>query len=62
MTIEIKHLGLIERFNGMDIHQTKNYIKLYNTTYIKKILDLHGLTEVQNPSLQPVPMNYDVIF
>ena len=59
MSIDIKHLGLITRFNGMDLLQTKHYIKLYTKTYIAKILDQHGWTEPIRPSLQPVPMNYD---
>ena len=28
MTIDIKELGIISRFNGVDIHQTSHYIKL----------------------------------
>jgi hypothetical protein len=38
MTIQVKELGMIDRFNGVDILQTKDYIKLYNRTYIEKIL------------------------
>ena len=33
MTIKVKPLGIIDRFNGVDIAQTKNYIKLSNETY-----------------------------
>ena len=36
MKIEIKHLDHIERFNGVDIDQRKEYIKLHNRTYIEK--------------------------
>lgn len=38
MTIKVKHLGTIDRFNGVDVEQTKYYTKLGNETYIKKIL------------------------
>ena len=38
MTIKVKPLGVIERFNGVDIHQMQHYIKLNNVTYLKKIL------------------------
>ena len=38
MTIKEKPLGIIERFNGVDVQHTRNYIKLNNKTYIKKIL------------------------
>ena len=56
MTIKVKPLGIIERFNGVDIDQTKQYIKLSNATYIKKITcdkhleDLHG-------NHKPIPMS-----
>jgi dUTP pyrophosphatase len=35
--ISIKHLGLLTLFNGMDILQTKYYIKLHCATYLAKI-------------------------
>ena len=38
MTIKVKPLGIIDRFNGVDIAQTKNYIKLSNDMYVRKIL------------------------
>ena len=41
MTIEVKELGLIDRFNGVDILQTKHFVKLFNKTYIEKILLRH---------------------
>ena len=41
MTIDVKKLGRISRFNGMDILQTRRYVKLFNETYINKILLRH---------------------
>ena len=41
MTIEVKHLGQISRFNGIDIHQPRDYVKLSNQTYIDKIIAKH---------------------
>jgi hypothetical protein len=41
MTINVKRLGRLERFNGMDISQTKHFIKLSNKTYINKFLQRH---------------------
>jgi hypothetical protein len=41
MTINVKQLGRLERFNGMDISQTKHFIKLSNKTYINKFLKRH---------------------
>ena len=41
MTIVVKELGLIDRFNGVDVLQSRHFIKLYNKTYIEKILLRH---------------------
>ena len=41
MAFKIKNLGLLSRFNGIDILQTKHYIKLYNKTYINKMSSHH---------------------
>jgi len=38
MSVNIKYLGLLDRFNGVDIAQTRQYIKIHNQTYLKKIL------------------------
>ena len=61
MTIKIKHLGVITRFNGVDITQTRNYIKISNETYFKKILeDKHP--PKKPPHEYPIPMNPDPAF
>ena len=39
MTVKIKSLGVITRFNGVNITQTRNFIKVHNKTYIEKILN-----------------------
>ena len=59
MSIEIKVLGLIDRFNGMDISQTRWYVKLFNKTYIRKILEnkQHLLSDKYHTF--PIPMNPD---
>ena len=41
MTIDVKELGLISRFNGVDVQQARNYIKLSNAVYINKIMKNH---------------------
>ena len=41
MSVQIKYLGLLTRFNGVDVEQTRDYIKIYNTTYLRKILQGH---------------------
>ena len=60
MTIDITKLGMISRFNGVDVEQTRHYIKLYNSTYIKKILKNHSWIHTEHPSaLFPMPMRTD---
>ena len=53
-------LGIISRYNGVDITQTNDYIKVHNTTYIKKILKAHDW--LQDPAKlpeNPIPMRDD---
>ena len=61
MTIMIKHLGVITTFNGVDIHQNKNYIKVKNTTYINKIIE-DKILPSEPKHLHPLPMNPDTAF
>ena len=62
MTVNIKYLGLIDRFNGVDVEQTDSFIKIHNETFINKILDFHDW-QLQPCSLDsnssPIPMFYD---
>ena len=60
MSIKIKELGLVSRYNGVDVQQTKHYIKIHNTTYIIKLIDNHSWLQ-QEPSLGqfPLPINPD---
>jgi hypothetical protein len=37
LTMPIKRQGLLDMFNGVDVVQTKHYIKLYCHTYIAKL-------------------------
>ena len=41
MLVDIKYLGLLTRFNGVNTDQTGMYAKLHNNTYISKIIDGH---------------------
>lgn len=64
MTIDVKDLGIITRFNGVDITQTRDFIKLSNKTYIEKIFSRHAwLHEEKVPLVQhPVPMIADTSY
>ena len=63
MSVKIKYLGLLTRYNGVDIEQTSTYIKIYNTTYIDKILQGHKqwLENKPCPNM-PMPMKSENAF
>ena len=58
MSIKVKHLGQLTRFNRVDVLQSEHFIKLYNKTYIEKILDCHDWihNEKHFPHTFPIPM------
>ena len=59
MTIEVKDLGRLDRYNGVDVTQSKHFVKLSNATYIKKIKAGHeSWLQHQKPiSNKPIPMH-----
>jgi hypothetical protein len=60
MTIDVKDLGLITRFNGVDVLQSRDYVKIYNKVYINKILLRHEWIHKESPLSQfPIPMQTD---
>ena len=63
MTIDIKDLGLLTRYNGVDICQSKYYVKLSNATYIEKLLEEHEwlLADDKTANL-PLPVKNDTTF
>ena len=65
LSMQIKSLGVINRFNGVDIAQTKDYINIYNKAYIRKILkDKNWLdaTIPKNDNIAYTPMHHDLAF
>jgi hypothetical protein len=58
MANELNELGIIKRFNGLDILQTRHYIKISAQTYIHKIVEHHGWQHVKTANL-PLPMRND---
>lgn len=63
MTIDIKDLGIITRFNGLDVTQTKAFTKISNATYIQKIINEHPtMFDNYQPSNHPLPVNDDKTF
>lgn len=55
MTNELNDLGIIKRFNSMDVDQTKHFVKLSCHTYIDRITQHHGWTQEKYPQ-RPIPM------
>ena len=63
MTIQIKDLGLLNRYNGVDITQAKHYIKISNETYINKLLEEHNwLIDDDQISNLPLPIKNETTF
>lgn len=58
LTIEIKDLGMLDRYNGVDITQSRDYIKLSNATYMKRVLEgREWLLDDPHISNLPIPMH-----
>lgn len=55
----LKHLGTVTAFNGMDVQQTKHYIKILCHTYLKKILIGHNWDKAKTLKTIKTPMNTD---
>jgi Reverse transcriptase (RNA-dependent DNA polymerase) len=58
MQNELNDLGIIKRFNGMDVQQTRHYIKLSYETYMDKIIEHHGWQH-EKYATKPLPMRND---
>ena len=58
MTNELHDLGIIKRFNGMDVQQTRDYNKISCHTYIDKVIEHHRWQDEKAAKL-PLPMRTD---
>ena len=60
MSIDVKELGMIERFNGVDVEQRREYIKLHNHTYISKLIQQHPWLQNDTEPMHthPLPMHH----
>ena len=58
MSAPLKREGLISRLNGIDVKQTRDYIKVHCETYISKILQ-HKHFDLTITSNKPTPMSSD---
>jgi dUTP pyrophosphatase len=63
MSVQIKYLGLLTRYNGVDVDQRREYIKIYNTTYVDKILNGHKTWLQEKPChTLPIPMKSEATY
>jgi Reverse transcriptase (RNA-dependent DNA polymerase) len=58
--VELVKQGVLTRFNGVDIQQTREYIALSCTTYIRQLLQIHGWSkpaagEDSSTPIEPLP-------
>jgi hypothetical protein len=59
LTIPLKRMGLLDLYNGLVINQTRNYIKINCSTYIKQISEKHLARWMRNfvvPTRRPTPL------
>jgi hypothetical protein len=56
MVNPLNELGVIKCFNGLDIQQTRHYIKISCQTYINKIVEHHEWQHEHTANL-PIPMH-----
>lgn len=57
--IKIKHIGNVSYFNGVDIDQRKEYVKLHATTYIEKLISQYEWLKNNTTPMyhHPLPMD-----
>ena len=56
MSMDVKDLGIIGRFNGVDVFQTKYYVKITCERYRTKMLQAHDWMLKEPPPTKPIPL------
>ncbi len=65
LTIPMKRQGFIDMYNGIDVVQTRHYIKISCTSYINKICDKYLQTWMHNytsTDARPTPLQTDPVW
>jgi hypothetical protein len=57
--LPIHNLGVITRFNGMDIQQTRHYIKIHCHKYLTKMTQSHSWADTTKIGTTPLPFPSD---
>ena len=59
LMLPLKRLGLVDMFNGLDVLQTRDYVKISCSTYIEKISEKHlenWMRQFDVPVNRPTPL------
>jgi hypothetical protein len=59
LTIPMKHMGLLDLYNGLDVIHMRDFIKINCSTYIEKILEKHLSSWMKSfdvPAGRPTPL------
>lgn len=59
-TETLNNLSVIKRFNGIDVNQIRDYVKICCQTYLRQIIKHHGW-ETEHAATKPVPMKTDTL-
>ena len=61
LIFSLKHLGILTYFNGSDLLQSRHFVSLTCTTYLKRVLKRHGWETLNNkpPDRRCIPLNSD---
>ena len=58
LSVPLHQLGVIEKINGIDVVQSKSFIKISCLSYLDKVLDGHNWQETESTP-NPIPMRSD---
>jgi hypothetical protein len=61
LQVPLNDLGTLTKFNGLDILQTRDYVKIYCESFLDKVLTHHGWTETTKQH-NPIPMRNDTAY
>jgi hypothetical protein len=61
LQVPLNDLGILKKFNGVDVLQTRDYTKIYCESFIDKVLKHHGWEETIKQH-NPIPMRNDTAY
>jgi hypothetical protein len=61
MTNPLHDIGIIKRYNGVDIQQTRHFVKVSAETYLNRVLEHHGWLDLPASNVT-IPMKTETAF